>query len=370
MVEFLANHAREHGYCFETDLWNNVYLRKGKRGPVPAVCAHIDTVPTVGTGKLRQQRGRLFGVDGHGQLVGIGGDDKAGVYVCLELLERLDNLAVILFAAEEIGGLGSKNAPAAWFTDVGYLIEFDCPGQGLVSYTSGGVRLFPNDGEFIQRAAPVMEKHQLTQWQYHPFSDVMVVRQRFPISCLNVSCGYYNWHQADEYIVLAEVSAAIRSGHALIKALGCQRYPFPVNGTDNTPPRFEVTGLKVTPPRVALKPTAAELFAKEAPRPSHKSSLAADAANGRVLFGQQCRPAALEGAFESQERSGQNVRLARLDLLHRADMQINQLGQALLRHSQTHTLAAYVGTEVFQLLFLWRVKHATLGRNLNLTTTP
>ena len=67
MVCFLSDYAREHGYRFETDLWNNVYLRKGKSGPVPAVCAHTDTVPTVGTGKLRQQHGRLFGVDEHGQ---------------------------------------------------------------------------------------------------------------------------------------------------------------------------------------------------------------------------------------------------------------------------------------------------------------
>ena len=248
MVAFLANHAREHGYRFETDLWNNVYLRKGKCGPVPAVCAHIDTVPSVGTGKLRQQRGRLFGVDAQGQLVGIGGDDKAGVFVCLKLLERLDNFAVILFAAEEIGGLGSTNAPATWFTDVGYMIEFDCPGHGLVSYTSGGVRLFANDGEFIQRAAPVMAKHKLTLWQYHPFSDIMVVRQRFPISCLNLSCGYYNWHAKEELIVLAEVAAAIRSGYALIKELGCRRYVFPVSGTDQLAPCFEVTSLKVTSP--------------------------------------------------------------------------------------------------------------------------
>ena len=272
MVAFLADYARDHGYRFETDLWNNTYLRKGKTGPVPAVCAHIDTVPTVGTGKLRQQSGRLFGMDGQGQLVGIGGDDKAGVYVCLELLDRLDNLAVMLFAAEEIGGLGSKNAPAAWFTDVGYLIEFDCPGQGLVSYTSGGIRLFANDGDFIQRAAPVMAKHKLTQWQYHPFSDVMVVRQRFPISCFNLSCGYYNWHQSDEFIVLADVEAAIHSGHALIMALGCKCYPFAVAGTDKVPPHFEVTGLKVTPPvnnkpqrikslPVALMPAGKEVFA-------------------------------------------------------------------------------------------------------------
>ena len=51
---------------------------------------------------------------------------------------------------------------------VGYLIEFDCPSKGLVSYTSGGVRLFANDGDFIQRAAPVMVKYSLNQWQHHP----------------------------------------------------------------------------------------------------------------------------------------------------------------------------------------------------------
>ena len=29
MVAYLADYARDHGYRFETDLWNNTYLRKG-----------------------------------------------------------------------------------------------------------------------------------------------------------------------------------------------------------------------------------------------------------------------------------------------------------------------------------------------------
>ena len=270
LAEFIVEYARIHGCFTAMDAHRNVYIRKGNSSLLPAVCAHIDTVPSVGTGKVRQKHSRLFGIDGQGKQVGIGGDDKAGVFVCLELLEKLDELIVILFASEEIGCIGSKNAPAAWFTDVGYLIEFDCPSKGLVSYTSGGVRLFANDGDFIQRAAPVMEKYSLNQWQHHPYSDVMAIRQRFPISCLNLSCGYYNWHATDEFVVLAEVSAAIRSGHALIKALGCRRYEFPIGGTDNVPPRYEVTSLKVGSPvsraakpvktlPVALKPTAVEL---------------------------------------------------------------------------------------------------------------
>ena len=74
---------------------------------------------------------------------------KAGVFICLELLERFDNIAVALFAAEEAGCVGSRNADPKFFERVGCVIEFDCPGRGLVSYTSGGVRLFENGGDFI-----------------------------------------------------------------------------------------------------------------------------------------------------------------------------------------------------------------------------
>jgi len=43
---------------------------------------------------------------------------------------------------------GAYQAPAAWFDDLGFAIEFDCPGRGLVSYTSSGTWLFANGGEF------------------------------------------------------------------------------------------------------------------------------------------------------------------------------------------------------------------------------
>lgn len=159
MVEFLVEHVRQRGAnrCGEvtTDEWNNVFIRKGKAGTAPCVAAHIDNVHTLRPVEVEQQDRILFGMDKRGQRTGIGADDKSGVYICLKLLERFDDIAVALFAAEEIGCVGAYHAPAAWFDDVGYVIEFDCPGHGLVSYTSSGTRLFANDGEFIQTAAPV-----------------------------------------------------------------------------------------------------------------------------------------------------------------------------------------------------------------------
>jgi len=249
MVAFLAEHVRQRGKekCGEivTDCLNNVYIRKGNAGIVPCLAAHIDTVHTPRPVEIIEQDGILFGRDEQGQRTGIGGDDKAGVFVCLELLERFDQIAVILFATEEVGCVGAIHAPTPWFKDVGYVIEFDCPGRGLVSYMSGGERLFANGGEFIQTAAPVLQAHGLTRWQRHPFSDVMALRQRFDFSCLNLSCGYHNWHRPDEYVVVEEVEAAVNAGEALISALGCRSYPFVATADDLAAPLFEVTGLQM-----------------------------------------------------------------------------------------------------------------------------
>ena len=249
MVAFLVEHVRQQGAarCGEivTDEWNNVFIRKGRADYYPCVAAHIDTVQPLRPVQIVERDGILLGVDEQGQRTGIGADDKAGIYVCLELLERFDDIAVALFASEEIGCVGERHAPAAWFKDVGYVIEFDCPGSGLVSYSSSGERLFANDGEFIQTAAPVLQAHGLTRWQRHPFTDVMALRQRFDFSCLNLSCGYHRWHCPDEYVVMEEVEAAVNAGEALIAALGCRSYPFGAGADDLAAPLYEITNLQL-----------------------------------------------------------------------------------------------------------------------------
>ena len=249
MVAFLIEHVRQRGAarCGEivVDEWNNVFIRKGRADYFPCVAAHIDTVQPLRPVQIVQQNGILFGVDELARRTGIGADDKAGVFVCLELLERCQNIAVALFAAEEVGSLGAKHAPAAWFEGVGCVIEFDCPGRGLASYTSGGERLFANDGEFIQTAAPVLQAHGLTRFQHHPFTDVMALRRRFGFSCINLSCGYHNWHRSDEYVVVAEVEAAVKVGEALIHALGSRAYPFDAGADDLAAPLYEITHLQL-----------------------------------------------------------------------------------------------------------------------------
>ena len=256
MVEFLLEHVRERGAercgVAWSDGWNNVYIRKGHLEPVPLVCAHIDTVFDWAKVKIAQKDGMLMGFDRNGRRSGIGADDRCGVYICLELLERFDNIAVALFAQEEIGYIGARYADTGFFGQVGYALEFDAPATGLVSYSAGGQRLFENAGRFIQTAMPVLERFGFVQFQNHPFTDVTGLRQRFSFSCANFSCGYYNWHADDEFVNLSEVETSLVMATELIAALGNRRYDYDASKPDTGKPPVEVTGL--TLPVMTNKP--------------------------------------------------------------------------------------------------------------------
>lgn len=249
VVEFIVRHVESlgprSGVRCPVDAHNNIYIVKGDAPGLPCVAAHIDTVHRRAPARIAQHGGLLVGFDEAGRRIGIGGDDKAGVAICLELLERFDNIAVVRFAAEEVGCVGSRNAAPDFFERVGYVIEFDCPGRGLVSYTSGGVRLFQNDSDFISTALPVMCRHGALNWQHHPFSDVKAIGGRFGLSCLNVSAGYYNWHRHDEFVKLADVEHALAFGTDLIRALGNRRYDFDSSVPDLAGPAVPVTGLNL-----------------------------------------------------------------------------------------------------------------------------
>lgn len=247
MAAFLIAHVNERGvaHCGRAtvDEHNNVYIVKGNAQFAPCLAAHTDTVHNWKEVQIVQQDGTLVGFDALGRRIGTGGDDKAGICVSLKLIERFENIAAVFFSAEEVGCIGARKARADFFERVGYVVEFDCPGAGLLSYTSGGERLFKNDGPFIQRALPVLKRHGSTKWQRHPFSDVMALRQRFSFECLNLSAGYRQWHRDDEHVNLAEVAAAVALGEELVRALGEQRYEFCVGEPESPCPPMKVTAM-------------------------------------------------------------------------------------------------------------------------------
>ena len=230
------------------DQYRNVYaIKSAGTAPFPCLSAHIDSVQPLRRVTVVEDNGYLRGLY-RGKPAGLGADDKTGVHVCLELFNRLNHVALALFAGEEVGLYGSYRAASEFFQQVGYLIEFDCPSRNMVSYTSDGVRLFANQGDFIYRAAPVLKRFGSLLWQQHPYTDVKAIRLRFPLSCLNLSSGYYNWHQQNEFVKVSDVALAVEQGAALVKALGCVRYYFPVGQLDEDTPLVPIGPLRVPAP--------------------------------------------------------------------------------------------------------------------------
>lgn len=245
MVSWLVHYFKDkpgvHSYV---DKANNVYVVKGGAKFAPCVAAHIDTVQPYRKVHIERTGTRLVGFDRKSQ-VGIGADDKTGIFVCLNLIESTENIKAVFFATEEVGTVGALKSDPEFFAGVSYLIEYDCPSRNMLSYTSGGVRLFDNAGEFIKKANPVLQKHGTVLWQNHPYSDVRAIRRRFPVSCLNLSSGYYNWHADNEFASLPDVELAINMGGELIRELGCESYACPIQITSDAKPLVTVGPLHV-----------------------------------------------------------------------------------------------------------------------------
>ena len=156
------------------------------------------------------------------QQTGIGGDDKCGVYVCLEMFNRFEVLKGAFFVEEEIGMLGSKEADDDFFKNVGYAIQFDAPSSNWISEVCSGVKLF--DEEFKSEIKDTLNECGYTNFSVDPFTDVNQLAKKYDFNCLNLGCGYYRQHTNSEYVVVEEVFDSVRAGEKLISKLKLEKY--------------------------------------------------------------------------------------------------------------------------------------------------
>ena len=247
VIAFLLEYAKKQGIRAWRDNAGNVYFVKGELRDgefYPCVCAHTDSVHSFRDGGLtiREHDGLVFALDKQNRPTGCGGDDKAGIFICLELFERCSVLKGAFFVSEEIGCVGSRHSDLRFFEDVGYVLEFDSPCNDIMTYTCDGTQLFEDEGQFIKMALPVLEAHGVTRWQRHPYTDVSVLKRRHPFSCMNLPAGYFRMHSSHEYVSLESVHNSINLGDALLRVLSLNRYVY-ARDDQGRSPLHEVTWL-------------------------------------------------------------------------------------------------------------------------------
>lgn len=243
LVHFITNHLKEMSQTqpitFSVDELGNILVTKGDAEFYPLLVAHTDTVHPLFNGEIIIKEELQPNSNGdlkralkgyrsdNGHPTGCGGDDKSGVFICLELLKQFQNIKVLFAASEETGCHGSEHTVTTspdFFSDVGYAINFDSPCGNTLSETLMGIELNDEEKEFRQITTPILLQHKITKWQEHSYTDVMVIREHLDVACLNLAGGYYNSHTTEEYVVVEDVSNSLELGTKLIEALGCKSY--------------------------------------------------------------------------------------------------------------------------------------------------
>lgn len=238
MVEFICDWLKNKEIPYYVDEQLNVYATKQTDEKIeffPCVISHTDTVHGLNEINVREEfllnaqkesKLSLKAYDDHGNPTGIGGDDKAGVFACLTLLEELPNVKAAFFVSEETGCHGSKVADPEFFKNVGYGIQFDAPENWMVTEYCWGQQLFDRESEFFEVCDTILTEGMGEDREYlvHPYTDVYALRGKFDFSCINFSIGYYDYHSSREYVVIEDVFNGIEMGRKMIEQLGYKKH--------------------------------------------------------------------------------------------------------------------------------------------------
>jgi hypothetical protein len=208
--------------CFGCHTWTdsvgNLYAVKGEGDTYPCIVAHMDEV--------HRPRPSDFGVIVHNNYIfgfsksnndfhGIGADDKNGIWVALKCAEMFDDIKICLFVGEEVGCVGSSQVDMLFFDDCRFVIQCDRRNGKDFINNIGGVDLC---------SADFLAACNLQSFGYYPeigiMTDVLALKERgLDISCVNLSCGYYNAHTNYELTNFIELKNCLNFVVYIIKNL-------------------------------------------------------------------------------------------------------------------------------------------------------
>lgn len=135
---------------------------------------------------------------------GIGGDDRCGIYMILELVKKY-NCSVVFCEDEEIGGKGAEKFSEYMLdfrsneiNDINYIVELDRKGSTDAVFYDCDNSDFE---DFITQ--------EYFKTSYGTFSDISYIAPFLAVAAVNLSSGYYNAHTKAEYVVTTEIDRII-----------------------------------------------------------------------------------------------------------------------------------------------------------------
>lgn len=209
----------------------NLYVTRGEADLYPCVVAHTDTVHDIHKEfHVKRHKDALYAIDQDYSRVGIGGDDKVGVFVALEILRTTEICKVAFFRDEEVGCVGSKVADMSFFTDVAFVLQ--CDRQGYADFVNN---IFYSDlycDEFSKAIKPLLDTYGRTESDGGMTDVWQLTENGLEVAVANMSCGYYDPHSDNEYILISEVFATLDFVEDLVASLSYKRWTIKTEARD------------------------------------------------------------------------------------------------------------------------------------------
>ena len=231
MVNFIADRLgemqKEIDMTVEQDGYSNIYVTKGKADSYPCVVSHMDTVaPIVNRYNVHRDGDIIFAFNRDTKKqTDIGGDDKVGVFVCLQVLKDFGNVKVVFYSNEEIGHLGSKYSiknHKEFYKDINFVLQCDRRDDKDFIYYSGGHRICSE--EFLSSCKPYTEALNFKPAIGISTDVDTLVAGGIGVSAVNISSGYYNPHTNNSSVSVRAVANTYTLVYDIITNLGDKKF--------------------------------------------------------------------------------------------------------------------------------------------------
>ena len=217
MKKFVRRHVRKYipGAKIGTDKIGNLYIIKGVSETYPCIVAHLDQVQRNHSKDFIpiETKELIFGYSPRNRRQeGLGADDKNGIWIALKCLEKYKILKVAFFVEEETGCRGSSQADMDFFRDCRFVIQPDRRGHQDLIATIGWTDLCSD--EFLKVTGYKQFGYQETEGA---MTDILALKENgLEVSCINLSCGYYEPHTDNEFTVKADLMNCLHlTGHII-----------------------------------------------------------------------------------------------------------------------------------------------------------
>jgi len=225
MKKFIRKYLKDQGLDTEHDNMGNIYCHKGdKRRNRPFVVAHMDTVHELIPDRdyMVVETDEFYCAYNRTTMkqVGVGGDDKVGVWAALAALTEFDNISAAFMVKEEIGCLGSNGADLKQFARANWLAQLDRRGASeFIVYRMASK-------EFIDDMKPLAEMHGMEVKDQSTITDVSTLyRRKVGVSAVNIASGYWYPHTPQEVVNITDAVISLHLLFKMIEGYGENKYP-------------------------------------------------------------------------------------------------------------------------------------------------